>query len=142
MNTVDKTTGDGIKTEVSKNLFSKEELKKLNPEIKRLSKLRPVNMFALIAMNWLIIITCLISATIFPDWWVFGLCFFIIPTRQHSLFVIVHDAAHFRITNSKKWNDLICNVFFTLNKRNHTSLIICLVRFDEFFQKSFLIHRK
>src|SRR4029079_18940873 len=46
-----------------------------------------------------------------PAFWpnplVVGLCVLVIGTRQHALFVIAHDAAHYLLYENRRLNDLV-----------------------------------
>lgn len=48
-------------------------------------------------------------AAIALHWWTPAVvipCLLLIGTRQHALFVLAHDAAHYRLFESRAWNDL------------------------------------
>ena len=42
-----------------------------------------------------------------PNPLVVALCVLVIGTRQHALFVIAHDAAHYLLFDDRKWNDRV-----------------------------------
>lgn len=41
------------------------------------------------------------------NWWIVALCVFVIAAQQHALFVLAHDAAHYRLFSSRRLNDWV-----------------------------------
>lgn len=68
----------------------------------------------LISFNWAIIIGMIVLAIKVNHWALYIITPFIVASRQHGLFVIMHDQVHGNIARkgSKRWiGDLIANVF-------------------------------
>src|SRR5882672_8583703 len=61
-----------------------------------------------IAEDFLILgLSIFIALTWWPNPLVVALCVLVIGTRQHALFVIAHDAAHYLLYENRKLNDLV-----------------------------------
>lgn len=80
-------------------------------ELRALSTISPVRAIAAIATEWGIIGTTIAIATTVASWPVTVLAVLVIGARQHALTVISHDASHFRLLRSRRWNDWVANLF-------------------------------
>ena len=47
-------------------------------------------------------------------WWAVLLCLLLLGTQQHALFVLVHEAAHYRLFSTRKANDVVGRLAGTL----------------------------
>ncbi|QDU41809.1 Fatty acid desaturase [Symmachiella dynata] len=77
--------------------------------LRELSKLTPGRGLAAIACDWAMIAACFTAAIMFPHPLVWVGCAILIAARQHALLIIMHDASHFRIVSSRRWNDRLSN---------------------------------
>ncbi len=67
--------------------------------------------FALIALNWLIVVSTIVLAVRVDNILVYLISLFIIASRQHGLFVVLHDQVHYGISKNKIFGDLVANLF-------------------------------
>src|SRR5262245_40001051 len=77
----------------------------LRGKIRALSRLRTSRGFLAIGCDWLVILACFLLAIWWPHWLTWLAAGIVIATRQHALGVLMHDAAHFRLSRSHAWND-------------------------------------
>ena len=75
--------------------------------IKRLTRLDPVKATWPVLQTWGVIAACLTAATVWWTPWVVIPAMLIITTRAQALFVIAHDAAHYRLYETRWLNDLV-----------------------------------
>ena len=61
--------------------------------------------------DWMIIAGVITLASLFPSPWVYVISCILIASRQHALLVIVHEGAHYRLSNNHAFNDFIANFF-------------------------------
>ncbi len=87
-----------------------EERKLLHARIKDLSVLQPWRTFLVIAFDWAIIIATIAAMNHWRTAWVYLAGIVVIATRQHGLLVIGHEAAHYRLLQNRRWNDLLGNL--------------------------------
>ncbi|PIS10464.1 MAG: hypothetical protein COT73_09230 [Bdellovibrio sp. CG10_big_fil_rev_8_21_14_0_10_47_8] len=80
-------------------------------KVKILSVLRERKGLLYFITDWLVILSCSLICEHFFSWPLYLITALIIASRQHALLVLVHDAAHYRITSSKTMNDLTANFF-------------------------------
>jgi fatty acid desaturase len=80
-------------------------------ELRALSRISPARAVAAIATEWVVIGTAIAVGAAASSWPVTLLAVLVIGSRQHALTVISHDATHFRLLRSRKWNDWVANVF-------------------------------
>ena len=76
-------------------------------EVKRLSRIVPWRSTLAVARTYGIIAGCLAIAVTWWTPWVVVAAIVIIATQQHGLFIIGHDAAHYRLYNSRPLNELV-----------------------------------
>ena len=78
--------------------------------IRELSVLRPSKAIAAIVVEWLGIAAAIAVCELLwhPVIYLFAIVW--IGARQHALTVLGHDAAHFRLLPSRRWNDWVGNV--------------------------------
>ncbi len=56
----------------------------------------------------ILVLGALVAAALHAwTWWVVVPCVILIGTRQHALFVLAHEAAHYRLFESRAWNDAV-----------------------------------
>ena len=79
--------------------------------IRELSVLKPSKALLAIAVEWFAIIKiiALCQLTHRPGIYLFAVIW--IGARQHALSILGHEAVHFRLVPSKKWNDWIADIF-------------------------------
>lgn len=65
---------------------------------------------AMILVEWLCIVVTLRVALAAGGWWLYPVAFAIIATRQHALFILYHDAAHYHLSRHRRCNDFLINV--------------------------------
>ncbi len=65
---------------------------------------------AMILVEWLCIVVTLRVALAAGDWRLYPLAFAIIATRQHALFILYHDAAHYHLSRHRRSNDFLINL--------------------------------
>lgn len=84
----------------SRRLLSAEELRPL-------TELSDARSLLAIALTFAIIGFAVLAAVLaWPSPWV-GLCVLVIGVQQHALFILAHDAAHYRLFRSRNLNDAV-----------------------------------
>lgn len=83
----------------------------LSEEIRSLSQVN--NGFAAwaIARQWMVIAATLTVALTVQHWIVWMLAGAIIATRQMTLLVIMHEAVHYHLFSSRRWNEVVSDLF-------------------------------
>ncbi|MGE0529174.1 MAG: fatty acid desaturase, partial [Bdellovibrionales bacterium] len=66
---------------------------------------------SLLAGDWLIIGMAVALSTYTDNFWVYIFCAGVVGSRQHALFVLVHEGVHKHLARSKRVNDWISNLF-------------------------------
>ena len=92
-----------------------------------MSELHPARVVWDVLGCWLIILASWTAVGLLPAWWVVFLAIPAIGTRYYALFIVGHDGLHRRLMNSRKSNDLLCDLFVygpigaitRINKENH-----------------------
>ncbi len=79
--------------------------------IKSLSKRSTWRALAAVALQWAIIVGCAVLAQRSGSYLAAFLAIVVIATRQHALLVLMHDAAHYSLSNSKGLNDFVARLF-------------------------------
>lgn len=96
--------------------------------IRELSVLNPALSMGHLCFEWAGILAIAAVTWRFWDPFAYALAVVLIGARQHSLIVLMHEGAHYRLLRSRFWNDLIAEVFtalpfflFTMRdyRRNH-----------------------
>lgn len=64
-----------------------------------------------LASDWLIIAGAISSYYVYPSFFTFLAAQLLVASRQHALFVMMHETAHGFLTRSRNWNDRIGNWF-------------------------------
>jgi fatty acid desaturase len=73
-----------------------------------------------VAVQWLVIGLSITAWYALPEslgsvrWLLYGLLVIVIGSRQHALLILMHDAAHGRISKNRGWNDFCSDVFCAL----------------------------
>jgi fatty acid desaturase len=102
---------------VTDSLF--EGLKRMNPAtvieseesiVKRLSRPNLAHWLVLVAIDWAMIIAILAVCYHFWNPVVVVLGAFLLGTRQHALAVLGHEGTHYRISETRRLNDLLSGV--------------------------------
>ena len=81
-------------------VFSAEQLREL-------TTLSSVRSAASVAQTVIITLVVLGVALTWPSVWVLVLAVFIIATQQHAMFVLAHEAAHYRLFPDRRINDIV-----------------------------------
>ncbi len=79
--------------------------------VKELSKLNFLRSVSAISMSWLIMASAVAIAVNSDSWLFYLVAVLLIAGRQHSLFLLVHEATHYRLFKSSFCNDLVSNIF-------------------------------
>lgn len=77
--------------------------------LRELSRLSTVKSLQGLAFDWSVIVSCFAVALWFPHPVLWICCAIAIAARQHGLLILMHDASHFRLLPSRKWNDRVSN---------------------------------
>jgi len=64
-----------------------------------------------IATDWMVIAASVAVAVHMQNLWINLLAIVLIGTRQHALFIVVHEATHWQLARNKKTNDWISDLF-------------------------------
>jgi fatty acid desaturase len=109
------------------NLDSEPRL--LNPAtIRSLSVLKPAVSMAHLVFEWVAIFGIAAVTWRHLNLFTYLLAVPLIGARQHSLIILMHEGAHYRLLRSRRWNDVVAEVFtafpfllFTMHdyRRNH-----------------------
>lgn len=93
----------------------KDDFRKALPAelVQRLSRLSPWRTAWSLAQEFLAIGALIAAALAWWTPWVVFPCVILIGTRQHALFVLAHDAAHYRLFESRALNDFAGRVCAT-----------------------------
>lgn len=82
-------------------------------ELARLTTVSAATSVAAIGANWLVII-CLVTGAIWlGTWWAAVIAIVFIAGRQHSMLVLMHDAAHRLLFRHRDANDVASNLFLS-----------------------------
>ena len=96
--------------DASGEAFAEKPLKRrgLAPEqIKALTKLSHWKATAMVAETWGVIAVLIALPVVFWEWYVIVPCALLLATRAQALFIIAHDAAHYRLYEPRWLNDLV-----------------------------------
>jgi fatty acid desaturase len=96
-------------------------------EVGEFSRLRPARVVRDTLVCWLFILAAWWAVAVWTQWWVVLLAIPVIGNRYYALFIIGHDGLHRRLMNSRRRNDLFCDLFVfgaigaitRINNRNH-----------------------
>ena len=97
--------------------FKDDFRKALPPElVQRLSRISPWRSAWSMLQEFLVIAALIAAALVWWTTWVVIPCVILIGTRQHALFVLAHEAAHYRLFEGGGLNDLAGRLCATLGK--------------------------
>jgi fatty acid desaturase len=95
--------------------FKDDFRKALPPElVQRLSRISPWRSAWSVLQEFLAIGALVAAALHSWTWWTVVPCVILIGTRQHALFVLAHEAAHYRLFEGRGLNDLAGRLCATL----------------------------
>jgi fatty acid desaturase len=80
-------------------------------EIRGLASPAPWRIAVDTGLIWLVVLAAFTVFHAFPQPWVFALCFVINASRQLAMTHLVHDASHYRLSKSRRLNDLLSDAF-------------------------------
>lgn len=95
-------------SERSSNSFQ-DLRKKAHESVVRNSKLNPWKSSLAILTDWLFILMLISVGHFFPHPLTYLITVVLIAGRQHALFILMHESAHYRLYNNRKWNDWVGN---------------------------------
>ena len=75
--------------------------------IKELTRLDPVRSTVSVVRTWLEVALLTALAVRFPEWWVVAPCMILLATRAQALFILAHEAVHYRLYETRWLNDLV-----------------------------------
>jgi len=88
--------------------FRDDVRKRLPPEaLAPLTRLDPVRSTLAVAQTFLSLAVVIGVAVAFWSWWVAAIAVVLIASLQHALFVLAHDAAHYRLYETRWLNDAV-----------------------------------
>ena len=82
-------------------------------KIKHLSRVNTFASCSQILLEYIGIALVIALNVMYPNAWLYIPSIMFIGSRMHGLFIIMHDATHYRICSNKKINDWICHIFIT-----------------------------
>jgi fatty acid desaturase len=65
----------------------------------------------MLAQQWFVIVVTIVFSTSLNYWWLYVVAIVVIAAKQHALAVIVHDATHYRVFDSRFSNEYFGNLF-------------------------------
>ena len=90
--------------------ISNEEKMRIRKEVRDLSVLKPWKAYSYILLDWVIIFSTIAVAIKIANPFFTVLALVVIGSRQHALLLIMHDAAHMRLSNNRKINQVIADL--------------------------------
>ena len=75
--------------------------------IKRLTALDPLRSTLSVTKTWAEIAVLIAVPVVFWHWWVIAPCMILLATRAQALFVLAHEAVHYRLYERRWLNDLV-----------------------------------
>lgn len=75
--------------------------------VKELTALDPAKAWLSVAETWGAIALLVAVPALWWEWYVIAPAMVLLATRQQALFVLAHDAAHYRLFGSRRLNDLV-----------------------------------
>ena len=87
--------------------FDQDKIPRIEPEtLRQLSKLQPWRSFLAIALDWIVIVVCIVACEKL-SYWLYPVAFIIVGTRFHGLEAMMHEATHYRLHPNKSINELV-----------------------------------
>ncbi len=78
-----------------------------NERLHELSCPSPGRWLLAVMCDWTIIAAILVACREWPEWPVWLAAILVVGNRQHALGVLMHEGVHYRITSSRRWNELL-----------------------------------
>lgn len=75
--------------------------------VRELSELSPWRGPATVAFEWVLIVATVIVAVHWSPWYTYPLSVAVIGSRQHALLVLMHEAAHYRLSSIRRVNEWV-----------------------------------
>ncbi len=109
-------TAENFETEaealfLNQQAVAKDLRKKFIEQTRHLSQLRTWRSVLALATDWAVIVGVASACELWFNPLSYFLAIAIIAGRQHGFFVLIHEATHFRLSNSAKINDLLSDYF-------------------------------
>ncbi|HWB78297.1 MAG TPA: fatty acid desaturase family protein [Nannocystaceae bacterium] len=79
-------------------------------DLRALSQISDARAWLAIATEWAIIATAIAIGSTTASWPLRVLAVLVIGARQHALTVLNHDATHYRLLRSRRWNEWVANL--------------------------------
>jgi fatty acid desaturase len=98
-------------TDSDTELFRRLDRKELVPLARALSKVNNVASLWALACQWMVIAGCFAFVHYVDRWWAWPIAAVIIATRQHALFVLMHEASHYHLLSNRFWNEVVSDLF-------------------------------
>ena len=92
--------------------IGREELARLKRVVVGLSRLSTGRTLSAGAANWIFLVLVMYIQWTYGSPYTYLLALILISSRQQGLLVLMHEGAHYRISNNKTINDLISDIFF------------------------------
>lgn len=80
-------------------------------ELRELSRPSAVRSWLAIALDWALIAAIFWAAARWPYWWLYPLALALMARQQLALAILMHDAAHGRLFESRPLNDRVAQLF-------------------------------
>lgn len=100
--------------QLDQSKISDDVRRDLASDVRELSILTPYKTYVALAVDWLVIGLSIAASITFQSTWVYLVSVLLIAARQHSLLIIMHEAAHRRISNRLFINDFVGDFFAAL----------------------------
>jgi len=75
--------------------------------IKRLTKISPLRSTLSVLQTWIEVAILIALPVLIWEWWVIAPCMILLATRAQALFVLAHEAVHYRLYETRWLNDLV-----------------------------------
>lgn len=75
-------------------------------EVRRFSRIQPGRAELRALVEWAVVIAAIALQERMLPWWTLPLTLLVIASRQHAMLVVMHDAAHYRASESRLWNEI------------------------------------
>jgi len=93
------------------DLFAVLKDRALIEDIRKLSRVDNWKSVCVLAQQWLVIAATIAVAVFIDRWWLYLAAIIVIAAKQHALAVIVHDATHYSVFESRFVNEYVGNLF-------------------------------
>jgi len=88
------------------------QILRTDPRIREISAVALWPYLLVAVWDWGVILGAAFASEASGTWWTYPIACLLIAGRQHAFFALSHEAAHYRISNRRLWNDVFSNSFF------------------------------